>query len=166
MKKFLCVLMALMLVFSMAAMPAFAEGVIPANDPVDFIAEYGWVIFALLIGAVVLGVAIYTFIKTPKEEQIEKLKEWLLWAVIEAEKEFGKETGAIKLRYVYDLFVTTFPWLAKILSFELFSNFVDEALVKMRELLENNAKIFDHVYNVHTIDGELAQLLLDESKQG
>ncbi|MFR6482019.1 MAG: hypothetical protein ACLUPD_10785 [Anaerotignum faecicola] len=46
-------------------------------------------------------------------EQREKVKEWLLLAVTEAEKELGSGTGQLKLRYVYDLFLRRFPAVAK-----------------------------------------------------
>ena len=58
----------------------------------------------------------------------KKAKEWLLLAVIEAEKEFGSKTGVIKLRAVYNMFLTTFPVLSKFISFEQFSQMVDEVL--------------------------------------
>lgn len=44
-------------------------------------------------------------------------------------------------RQVYDLFVQRFPWLAKAVSFELFSSLVDEALEEMREMLDNNQAV-------------------------
>lgn len=66
------------------------------------------------------------------------MREWLLYAVTEAERELGGGTGKLKLRQVYDLFVTRFPWLAKIVSFETFSGLVDDALDEMREMLKNN----------------------------
>ena len=69
------------------------------------------------------------------------VKEWLLWAVTEAEKDLGGGTGKLKLRQVYDLFVTRFPWLAKLVSFELFSDMVDEALEQMREMLDTNEAV-------------------------
>ena len=141
MKKFLYVLMAMVLIFSFATAPAFAEGVPPAAGTVDIVVNYGVVIFAALCALVVLIFAIIAFIKKPRAEQIAKLKEWLLWAVVKAEKEFGRETGVIKLRYVYDLFIVTFPALAKLISFETFSKLVDDALEKMETLLTTNPKI-------------------------
>ena len=44
----------------------------------------------------------------------------------------------MKLRYVYDWFVRTFPWLAKMISFERFSKMVDGALEQMKKMLESN----------------------------
>lgn len=77
----------------------------------------------------------------PTEEQIAKVKEWLLYAVAEAEKEMGSGTGKLKLRWVYDWFVGRFPWMAKAVAFETFSGWVDDALEKMRHLLETNAAV-------------------------
>ena len=37
--------------------------------------------------------------------------------------------------------MTRFPWLAKIVSFELFSDMVDDALDEMREMLANNQAV-------------------------
>lgn len=100
--------------------------------------------------AVIAGLAVYRFMKTPAKEQQKKVKEWLLYAVTMAESEFGSETGALKLRCVYDRFVSKFPWLAKIISFSHFSSLVDEALDEMRKMLQTNeaaAKLAAHNKN-------------------
>ena len=72
------------------------------------------------------------------DKQLKKVREWLLYAVTKAEKELGGGTGQIKLRYVYDMFVARFTWLAQVISFEMFSMMVDEALEKMKGMLESN----------------------------
>lgn len=77
----------------------------------------------------------------PSEEQITKVKEWLLYAVLEAEAEFGGGTGQLKLRYVYDLFLSKFPDIAKVITFATFSALVDEVLEDMRHILETNLDI-------------------------
>jgi len=77
----------------------------------------------------------------------EKAKKWLLLACLEAEKEFGSKTGAIKLRYVYDMFLATFPVLSKFMSFEQFSNMVDTALEEMKHLINTNTAVFNIVNN-------------------
>lgn len=104
----------------------------------DFIVENWYIVVGLL--AVIAAVVIYIvrFFKKPTEKQLESIKEWLLWATTEAEKRFGSGTGKLKLRYVYDLFAETFPWLAKIISFETFSKLVDSALGDMNNLLASN----------------------------
>lgn len=80
------------------------------------------------------------------ENQINKLKEWLLYAVTEAEKEYGNKTGKIKLRYVYSLFINHFPSnYVKCISFEDFSNLVDEVLITFNKLLLSNSEIQNYV---------------------
>lgn len=70
-----------------------------------------------------------------------KAKEWLKYAVCVAEQELSSGTGQLKLRYVYDMFVAQFPKFATIVSFSIFSKWVDLALEWMREQLSNNADI-------------------------
>ena len=67
--------------------------------------------------------------------------EWLLYAVTKAEKELGAGTGKLKLRYVYDMFVARFEWLAKVITFDMFSMMVDEALEQMRTMLDSNEAV-------------------------
>ena len=103
-----------------------------------FITENWFVIVALAAVAGATGYAVYAFVKMPSDKQLNKVREWLLYAVTTAEKELGGGTGQIKLRYVYDMFVVRFAWLAKVVSFEMFSMMVDEALEKMKTMLESN----------------------------
>lgn len=93
----------------------------------------------------VIGLGIYQFIKLEKDKQIEIVKEWLLLAVVEAEKKLGGGTGQIKLRYVYDMFIEKFKFLALMITFEQFSTMVDMALDKMRLMLSSNEKLKDYV---------------------
>lgn len=91
------------------------------------------VIIAVIIVAVVLIILV---IKQP-----QKVKEWLLWAVIQAETTLGGGTGQVKLRAVYDLFVERYKVISFLVSFETFSKWVDAALDEMRIMLENNVNI-------------------------
>ena len=111
----------------------------------EFIINYWYIILAVIAILVVAAVAVYRYLGLPREEQLAKVREWLLWAVTEAEKELGGGTGKLKLRQVYDLFVTRFPWLARIVPFDLFSDMVDDALDEMREMLKNNQAVKIHV---------------------
>lgn len=104
----------------------------------DFFIEYWYIFIAAIVCGFVAGVAVYNFYKLPTSEQLNKVRQWLLWAVTMAEQELGGGTGKLKLRQVYDLFVVRFPWLAKIISFALFSELVDDALEDMREMLYTN----------------------------
>lgn len=74
-------------------------------------------------------------------------KEWLVWAVSEAEKMLGSGTGQLKLRYVYDAAVIRFPILSKLIPFGIFSKMVDSALDVMRDMIANNASIAEAITN-------------------
>ena len=105
-----------------------------------------WFFIILTVATLtVLGVAIVTFLKMPTDQQLDQIKEWLLYAVAEAEKELGSGTGKLKLRYVYDMFLVRFGVLAKIISFEVFSIMVDEVLEDFRDILENNTSIASYI---------------------
>lgn len=73
------------------------------------------------------------------------IKEWLKWAVTEAESYLGGGTGQLKLRYVYDLAVKQFPIIKYVLPFSVFEAWVDEALVWMRQQIDANEKIAEYV---------------------
>ena len=79
-------------------------------------------------------------------------KNWLVWAVSEAEAVLGSKTGQLKLRYVYDLAVVRFPIMAKVLPFAIFSKLVDAALDVMRDMIENNSSIAEAI--TKQIEGE------------
>lgn len=87
---------------------------------------------------IIAGFYVYSFIKSPNDKKYAKVRDWLLFAVIEAEEAFGSKTGELKLRYVYNLFTIRYKWLALIVPFEKFKSMVDYALDEMRELLEEN----------------------------
>ena len=74
-------------------------------------------------------------------------KNWLVWAVSEAEKVLGSGTGQLKLRYVYDTAIMRFPIVAKIIPFKLFSRMVDAALDIMNEMITNNTSIAEAITN-------------------
>lgn len=103
-----------------------------------FITENWFVLVALMAMAAAGGYGVYTFVKMPSDKQLKKVREWMLYAVTKAEKKLGGGTGQIKLRYVYDMFVARFTWLAQVISFEMFSMMVDDALEKMKGMLESN----------------------------
>lgn len=110
-----------------------------------WIAENWAVIVAFACGMTVTLLFAVRFSKEPTEAKIEMIKEWLLYAVTMAEKELGGGTGQVKLRYVWDMFIKTFPALAPLVPFEVFSQLVDEALDQMRHLLETNMDVFYYV---------------------
>ena len=99
----------------------------------------------ILLGLCAAGIMICCFLKLSKEKQIEMIKQWLLFIVIEAEKELGGGTGAVKLRFVYDKFIKRFKFMSKVISFETFSALVDEALETMRFMIQNNPHVATYI---------------------
>ena len=110
-------------------------------EKLTFCMENWYLFVAGLAVAGVIGVCIGKFINLPSDEQKRKVKEWLLWAVTQAEAELGGGTGKLKLRQVYDLFVQRFPAIARAVSFETFCQWVDGALEEMREMLKQNRAV-------------------------
>lgn len=110
-----------------------------------FLTENWFVVLALLV-MLYIGISfIIHFVNSPSTDQIESLKEWLKWAVVLAERELGEKTGQLKLRMVYDMAAEKFPWIIKLISFEKFSRYVDEALTWMSKQLSSNEKICSYV---------------------
>lgn len=93
------------------------------------------IILGVILAIVVIGGGIY----------INGFKNWLVWAVSEAESMFGSKTGKLKLRYAYELAIARFPVAAKFIPFSMFSKMVDDALAVMRDMIENNKNIADAI---------------------
>lgn len=102
------------------------------------------VILGIIILLAIVGLGVYKFVKLDKETKIANIKQWLKLAVVEAEKALGSGTGQLKLRYVYDLAVKQFPWIVTLVTFEIFSEWVDEALDWMRDQLKQNSAIDEY----------------------
>lgn len=118
--------------------------------------------FLLVAIAAALGVsvwAVYRFFGLPTEKQREKVKEWLIWACIEAERALQSGTGQLKLRQVYDMFcaVPAFSWVAKVISFDVFSEWVSDALITVKEMLVNNEALSTYVYGDNA-DAEIKKI--------
>lgn len=102
-------------------------------------------IIIILIVAILICILVAGFLKLGKDKQIKIINEWLLLAVIKAEKELGDGTGQVKLRYVYDLFIDKFRFASMFISFNQFSILVDAALVIMKEMVSNNDQIKNYI---------------------
>ena len=89
------------------------------------------IIIAAVLAVFLVGAGIY----------LMGFKNWLVWAVSEAEKMLGSGTGQLKLRYVYDSAIARFPIFAKLIPFTMFSHMVDMALETMRKMIEENENI-------------------------
>ena len=100
----------------------------------NFMQTYGFTIIISVLVIAGLIIRIKTFFT-------EDLIEWLVDKVGDAESYFGSKTGQLKLRAVYDTFVSQRPIVALFISFKTFSKLVDAALEKFQDMLENNEKI-------------------------
>ena len=96
----------------------------------------------IIIALIILICVIIYAIREPK-----KVKEWLIFACIQAEKTLGSGTGKLKLRTVYDMFINQFPFMSVLISFDTFSKWVDIALVEMREKKKKNEHIKEVIVN-------------------
>lgn len=104
--------------------------------------------YLLVAAGAVVGAAVFAvqkFLGLPREQQIANFQEWLKWAVAEAEKQLGSGTGQLKLRLVYNMAVDKFPWITKIVTFEEFSMWVDEALLWLNKQLESNQAVINMI---------------------
>jgi hypothetical protein len=108
---------------------------------IDFIQEYWFLIVAAVAAISVISIKIYLWFKKPGNEQLEQVKQWLIYAVAKAEAELGSGTGQLKLRYVYDQFIKKFPAIAIFISFEDFSKMVDAALEELEKMMKENKEI-------------------------
>ena len=105
-----------------------------------------WYLIILAAACVTFGVyCVYVFFRRPTSVQIQAVREWLLWAVTQAGKELGGGTGQLKLRYVYNMFIERFNYLAGIITFDMVSGMVDEALAEMKKMLSTNAAAQNYV---------------------
>lgn len=111
----------------------------------NFLVE-NWHTIAVILAIIIVAIVyVIRFFRSGKSAQLANVKEWLLYATTQAEKEFGSGTGKIKLRSVYDKFCVRFPWLAKVVTFSQFSSFVDDALKDMNNLLATNTAVQTYV---------------------
>lgn len=111
----------------------------------QYLVQNWYLIVAAIAVVAVGGYCVYVFVKKPTNVQIQTVKEWLLWAVTEAEKELGSGTGQLKLRYVYNMFIERFDYLANVITFDMVSGLVDEALDEMRKMLSTNTAVQNYV---------------------
>lgn len=107
----------------------------------NYLIENWFLIVGAIVVLIVLVLGLINIFKTPSNKQLEMIKEWLLFAIVEAEKELGSGTGKLKLSLVYGSFISKFKWLSTIVSFETFSRLVDESLETLREMLETNKEV-------------------------
>lgn len=96
------------------------------------------VLFVVCFG---LGMFLDKFIKKSKEQKMQMVKDWLLYAIAMAERELGSGTGRIKLGQVYEQFLLVFPQLQRLISFDTFAKMVDDVLAEFTKLVKENVVI-------------------------
>ena len=106
----------------------------------EWIVSNWYLIVVFIAIGFVCGAYVKKWLDRPTSEQINNIKEWLLYAVTEAEAALGEKTGQLKLRMVYNLAIDKFSWLSFV-SFEVFSDWVDEALDIMRNMIASNERV-------------------------
>ena len=114
-------------------------------EGIKILADNWAILVAMICGVAFVTTVVVKFMNMPSAKQIENLMEWLKIAVVEAEKALGTGTGSLKLRSVYESAVIAFPWIAKYMTFEKFSELVDVALEWMKEQIEKNQHIKEYI---------------------
>ena len=114
----------------------------------SWIADNWFLIVALLAFCGMAACAVIRFAGLPTKKQQEKIKEWLIWACIEVERELQSGTGQLKLREVWNKFcaVPAFTSIAKLITFDMFSGWVKNALLQAKEMLVKNSNLSSYVY--------------------
>lgn len=134
----------------------------------NWIIENWMVVFGLAVAVLIAILAMYRFSGLPTKKQVTKVKEWLVWACIDAEKKLQSGTGQLKLRQAYDMFcaVPAFSWVAKIISFKAFSEWVKDALITAKQMLISNKNLAVYVYGENA-DEEIKKIKaqLDNAKE-
>lgn len=119
----------------------------------------------LLVGVILVTLILFimavSFFSASKEKQQQKIKEWLIWACIEAEKLLQSGTGQLKLREVWNQFleVPAFGLIAKLITFEHFEELVTDTLMIVKLMLISNSSLAVYVY------GENSKIEIEKLKK-
>lgn len=124
------------------------------NEFMTFMYNYWFLIVAGIAVVSVVSIKVYNWLKKPNNEQLEQVRQWLIYAVAKAEKELGSGTGELKLRYVYNMFIAKFPAIALFISFETFAEMVNKALEELEGLIAENSNIKDLIIKGSEGDNE------------
>lgn len=107
----------------------------------EFISNMGTFITTYTVEIIIVLLAILGFYVKIRNLINNNLIEWLVDKVADAEAYFGSETGQLKLRSVYNVFVQNRPILALFIPFDKFADYVDSALEKFEQMVSDNGKI-------------------------
>lgn len=107
----------------------------------NFLINYWYFIVIIVAILVISGVFIFNFLQKPSEQKLQNIKEWAIYACALAQAHLGSGTGQLKMRETYDMFISRFPDLVKIVPFEMYKNIAESALLEFKKMLENNPKV-------------------------
>ena len=107
------------------------------KDFLVFFTENWYLIVCAVCALILMIMKIIQFLDLPTDKKIEEIKKRLLEFCTQAEIDIGSETGRLKLSQVYNKFCEAYPYLKKWISYERFSELVDEVLPIMKEILAN-----------------------------
>jgi hypothetical protein len=101
--------------------------------------------YVLVIGLIIIAIGAvitaYKFTQKSNEQKVAAIREWLKYAVTVTEKALGEKTGKLKLQMAWSMATAQFPFITKVMTFDQFAEFVDEALKWMNKQLEDNPNI-------------------------
>ena len=112
------------------------------------------IVIAVTVYILITAYNVWKFVKQPTAEQLATVKSWLLYACTEAEKELGSGTGSVKLAYVFDKFQGKFGDISKFISYDEFSNMVDDVLEKFKNMLASNTSLQGYVNGTATKESD------------
>ena len=122
-----------------------------------------WYMYLLAIIALIyLYGKVKALLEMPQEEKEKNVKEYLKYAVVLAEKKLGSKTGALKLRMVYEMTTKTFPWIVDVITFDMFDQWVKDALKWMDKQIESNAAVKDYIERGAADGNERTGIELDQ----
>lgn len=99
------------------------------------------VLIVLVVGVISLTILLTGFLLLPSTDRISKIKQWMKYAVMDAENDWHEGTGELKLGTVYAAFLLRFPIVAKLVPYSVFKILVDKALDQMVEIFDANPAI-------------------------
>lgn len=104
----------------------------------EFIGNYWYLIVTAAAMIVVAVTFIIDFVKKSPKERMESVKQWAVYACALAEAHLGSNTGQMKMKETYNMFLQKFPDLAKQISYDTYKETAESALVELKEMLKTN----------------------------
>ena len=98
----------------------------------EFLIVYAWLIISAMLITCIVAWITHIFKATPPERRWKKVFQWLLTAVLNAERLFGPGAGPYKLHFVYTEFKEAFPIQSFLMRYSTFCTLVNIAVEQMQ----------------------------------